>query len=147
MPSPTTPQQACATIQAAIRTMAQGTQSDPNTVALAVAQLQTALGDTVAAGTQQLAAALLPCLRDLLHAAGWLHHCFAPGNSLQLPDPLPDSAQRVWVTCMSAVNRLLCQRSPRTLASLQSLLEPCRRPQVPGGSCCPLVAVPGVWDA
>jgi hypothetical protein len=140
-------QQATASsIQAVLRTMAQGSQRDIGTVTTILTQLFTSIGSAAFMDDTQQAAALLPSLRDLLHAAGWLHHCFAPGSSLRPAGPLPEAAEHMWVTCVSTVNKLWSKRSRGTYAALQSLLEPCRRPQVPGGSCC-LLALPSFCSA
>jgi hypothetical protein len=119
-------------IQAALRRMGQGSQSEPRTVETVAALLSNALDDTP---LTKLLATL--SLRDVLQAAGWLNQCFAPSSSLA--GPVQAAARRAWLACMHAVSSLLHYHPPRTLEALQSQLEPRRRPQVPGGYSHPSV--------
>jgi hypothetical protein len=79
-------------------------------------------------------AALVPQLQDLLHAAGWLYPCFMPSS--RLPPHLQHAAMEVWITCLFWVNNILFYNELRDMANFVVVLKPCRRPQVPGGSCC-----------
>jgi hypothetical protein len=134
MPSSSSSQQAgIPGLQAAFHKMARGSQSDPRTVEAVAASINNALINPAIVYSEQLAGALVRSLPHLLQAAGWLHHCFAPGSTL--PGPVQNTAQQEWMSCMHVANRLLplYLDPPGNLEALQSLLEPRRRPQVPGG--------------
>lgn len=122
-PSSTSQQAGASSIQAALRTMAQGSPSDVGTITVALAHLHTAFGVTAVMDNPR----------------------YSPQLTAQLPALLQGAARQMWASSMSVVNGLWNVRLPHTQGALQSLLEPCRRPQVPGGSCFPLLAMSGLF--
>jgi hypothetical protein len=121
--------------------MAQGSLTDPTTVASAVLFVKAADASGAVIRSRQLAVALV---RDLLQAAGWLHLCFGPGSSPQLPGSLKVSAQQAWRSCLNNAMKvlLLGLRGPRTLETLETLVEPHRQPHVPGEDNAPAALQP-----
>jgi hypothetical protein len=115
----------------ALAIMAQGSQSDPQTVMAAVPPLAGVgrrQGSDDEDGEQILKS--LCTLRDLLHVAGWLYPCFMPSSTL--PESVQDAAANACMACLSrSSNALLCYK-PSDCSGLMLLGEPRIRPRVPG---------------
>jgi hypothetical protein len=72
----------------------------------------------------------LPIVQRLVWAAGWLYPCFMATTSLARS--LQEKAEATCTTCMDRAAQLLFLSLPVGGAAFLPVLEPCRRPQVPG---------------
>jgi hypothetical protein len=80
-------------------------------------------------------AAVLPCLRELLQAAGWLYTCFMPSS--RLGPPQQHNAREAWTCCVLLAADALRESPETDMAAFLLVVQERTAPRVPG-KCHPV---------